>query len=154
MIFVASHKRICKLQNQGCTKWVYNWPGKLYMHQLLAGMISTNRSMFRFFRKKKKNWLRSTKCFDWPRKESIGSNEAVESTTNRPSQPESSSETENEKFPKWPMLLMLLFTRPLPRDGGMAGDHGVPEAEQLPRVWTRGRKEIDSRQRMSGAKNP
>ena len=38
-------------------------------------------------------------------------------------------------------LLLLLVTRPLPRDGGMAEDHGAPEAGQLPRVWTRGRKE-------------
>ena len=35
--------------------------------------------------------------------------------------------------------MLLLFTRPLPRDGGMAEDHGPPEAGQLPRVWTRGR---------------
>ena len=49
---------------------------------------------------------------------------------------------------------MLLFTRPLPRDGGMAEDHGAPEAEQLPRVWTRGCKEIESRQGASGAKSP
>ena len=32
------------------------------------------------------------------------------------------------------MLLLLLITRPLPRDGGMAEDHGAPEAGQLPRV--------------------
>ena len=51
-------------------------------------------------------------------------------------------------------FMLLLFTRPLPRDGGMAEDHGAPEAEQLPRVWTRGRKEIESRQRVSGAKSP
>ena len=37
---------------------------------------------------------------------------------------------------------------------GMAEDHGAPEAGQLPRVWTRGRKEIDSHQRESGAKSP
>ena len=48
----------------------------------------------------------------------------------------------------------LLFTWPLPRDGGMVGDHAVPEAEQLPRVWTSGRTEIESRQRVSGAKSP
>ena len=48
---------------------------------------------------------------------------------------------------------MLLFTRPLPRDGGMAEDHGAPEAGQLPRVWTRGRREIESHQRVSGAKS-
>ena len=51
------------------------------------------------------------------------------------------------------VLLLLLITRPLPRDGGMAEDHGVPEAEQLHRVWTRGRKEAESRQRVSGAKS-
>ena len=45
-------------------------------------------------------------------------------------------------------MLLLLFTGPLPRDGGMAGDHGALVAEQLPRVWTRGRKEIESRQRV------
>ena len=50
--------------------------------------------------------------------------------------------------------LLLLFTRPLPRDGGMAEDHGALGAGPLPRVWTRGRKEIDSRQRVSGAKSP
>ena len=51
-------------------------------------------------------------------------------------------------------LLLLLFTRPLPRDGGMAEDHGAPEAGPLPRVWTRGHKETKSRQRVSGAKSP
>ena len=51
-------------------------------------------------------------------------------------------------------VMLLLFTRPLPRDGGMAEDHGAPEAGQLPRVWTRGHKETESRQRVSGAKNP
>ena len=50
--------------------------------------------------------------------------------------------------------LLLLFTQPLPRDGGMAEDHGAPEAGQLPRVWTRGRKETESRQRVSGTKSP
>ena len=46
------------------------------------------------------------------------------------------------------LLLLLLFTRPLPRDGGMAEDHGAPEAGQFPRVWTRGHKETESRQRV------
>ena len=50
--------------------------------------------------------------------------------------------------------LLLLFTRPLPRDGCMAEDHGAPEAGQLPRVWARGSKETESRQRVSGAKSP
>ena len=51
-------------------------------------------------------------------------------------------------------IMLLLFTRPLPRDGGMVEDHGAPEDGQLPRVWTRGRKELESRQRVSGAKSP
>ena len=50
--------------------------------------------------------------------------------------------------------MLLLVTRPLPRDGGMAEDHGAPEAGQLSRVWTRGRRETEGRQRMSGAKSP
>ena len=49
--------------------------------------------------------------------------------------------------------VLLLVTQPLPRDGGMAEDHGAPEAGQLPRVWTRGRKKTESRQRVSGAKS-
>ena len=52
------------------------------------------------------------------------------------------------------MLLLLLITRPLPKDGGMAEDHGAPEAGQLPRVWTRGHRETESRQRVSAAKSP
>ena len=52
------------------------------------------------------------------------------------------------------LLLLLLVTRPLPRDGGMAENHEAPEAGQLPRVWTRGRTETESRQRVSGAKSP
>ena len=51
-------------------------------------------------------------------------------------------------------MLLLLITRPLPREGGMAEDHGAPEAGQLPRVWTRGHKETESRQRVSGVKSP
>ena len=50
--------------------------------------------------------------------------------------------------------VMLLVTRPLPRDGGVAEDHGAPEAGQLSRVWTRDHKETESRQRVSGAKSP
>ena len=48
---------------------------------------------------------------------------------------------------------LLLVTRPLPRDGGMAEDHGSPEAGQLPRVLTSGRRETESRQRVSGAES-
>ena len=51
-------------------------------------------------------------------------------------------------------LLLLLFTRPLPRDGGMAEDHGAPEAGKLSMVWTRGHRGTESRQRVSGAKSP
>ena len=36
----------------------------------------------------------------------------------------------------------------------MAVDHGAQEAGQLPKAWTRGRRETDSRQRVSGAKSP
>ena len=51
-------------------------------------------------------------------------------------------------------VLLLLFTRPLPRDGGMAENHAAPEAGKLPRVWIRGRIETESGQRVSGAKSP
>ena len=50
------------------------------------------------------------------------------------------------------LFLLLLITRPLPRDGGMAEDHGAAEAGQLP--MTRGHRETESRQRVSGAKSP
>ena len=50
------------------------------------------------------------------------------------------------------LLLLLLVTQPLPRNRSMAEGHGAPEAGQLPRVWTRGSKETESRQRASGAK--
>ena len=33
-------------------------------------------------------------------------------------------------------LLLSLINRPLPRDGGMAEDHGAPEAGQLSRALT------------------
>ena len=52
------------------------------------------------------------------------------------------------------LLLLLLVTLPLPRDWGMTEDHGAPEAGKLSRVWTRGRRETESRQRVSGAKSP
>ena len=41
-------------------------------------------------------------------------------------------------------MLLLLVTRPLPRDGAMVEDHGTPEAGQLPWVWTRGREVTES----------
>ena len=51
-------------------------------------------------------------------------------------------------------VVVVVVTRPLPRDGGMAEDHGAPEAGQLPRAWTRGRRETRNRKRVSGAKSP
>ena len=51
-------------------------------------------------------------------------------------------------------VVAVVVTRPLPRDGCMAEDHGATEAGQISRVWTRGRKEIESRQRASSAKSP
>ena len=48
----------------------------------------------------------------------------------------------------------FVVTRPLPRDWGMAEDHGAPEAGQLSRAWTRDRRETKSRQRMTSAKSP
>ena len=45
-------------------------------------------------------------------------------------------------------LLLLLVTRPLPRAGSMAEDHGAPEAGQFSSVWTRGRRETESCQRV------
>ena len=50
-------------------------------------------------------------------------------------------------------LLLLLITQPLPRDGDMAEDHGAPEAGHFSRVWTRGHRGTESRQRVSGAKS-
>ena len=48
-------------------------------------------------------------------------------------------------------VVAVVVARPLPRDGGMTEEHGAPEAEQLPTAWTRGRRETESRQRVSGA---
>ena len=51
-------------------------------------------------------------------------------------------------------LLLLLITRLLLMDGGMVEDHGASEAGQLPRVWTRGCRETENRQRVTSAKSP
>ena len=48
----------------------------------------------------------------------------------------------------------VVVTRPLPRDGGLAEDHGALEAGQLPKAWTRRHKETESGQRASGADSP
>ena len=56
------------------------------------------------------------------------------------------------QFKKDPVVVVV--TRSLPRDGGMSEDHGAPETGQVSRVWTRGRRETESRQRASDAKSP
>ena len=38
----------------------------------------------------------------------------------------------------------VVVARPFPRDGDMAENHGAPEAGQLSRAWTRGRRERES----------
>ena len=56
-------------------------------------------------------------------------------------------------------LLLILFsfdvvdTRPLPRDAGMAEDHGALETGKLSMAWTRGHRETESRQRASSTKS-
>ena len=34
------------------------------------------------------------------------------------------------------LLTLVVVIRLIPRDGGMAEDHGAPEAGQLPKAWT------------------
>ena len=60
------------------------------------------------------------------------------------------------QFKKDPVavVVVVVVTRSLPRDGGMAEDHEAPETGQLSRVWTRGRRETESRQRACDAKSP
>ena len=59
-----------------------------------------------------------------------------------------------QNFQPQGLLLLLLITQPLPRDGAMAGDHGAPESGQFPMAWNRDRRETESRRRVSGAKSP
>ena len=47
--------------------------------------------------------------------------------------------------------VVVVLTRSLPKNGGMAEDQ---EAGQLPSAWTRDRRETESRQRASSAKSP
>ena len=51
------------------------------------------------------------------------------------------------------VVAVVIVTQPLPRDGGMAENHGAPEAGQLARAWSRGSRETESRQRTSGEKS-
>ena len=39
---------------------------------------------------------------------------------------------------------VVVVTQPLPRDGGMAEDHGALEAGKLSRAWDRGRRETEN----------
>ena len=41
-------------------------------------------------------------------------------------------------------VVVVVATRPLPKDWDMAEDYGAPEAGQLPRAWTKGRRETES----------
>ena len=66
----------------------------------------------------------------------------------------SGCQTKSKSLEKSMLLFLLLVIRPLPRDGGMPENHGAPEAGQLPRVCTRGCRETESRQRVSGTKSP
>ena len=53
------------------------------------------------------------------------------------------------------LAIVVVVGYPTPSEGwGMVEDHGALETEQLPRVRTRGRKETESCQRVSGAKSP
>ena len=52
------------------------------------------------------------------------------------------------------LVVVVVFICPLPRDGGMAEDHGASEAGQLARAWNRNRIETESRQRVIAAKIP
>ena len=44
-------------------------------------------------------------------------------------------------------VVVVVVTRLLSRDRGMAKDHGAPKAGQLPRAWTRDRKKTKSERR-------
>ena len=52
-----------------------------------------------------------------------------------------------------PFSFDVVDTQSLPRDGGMAEDHGALETAKLSRAWTRGRRETESRQKASDAKS-
>ena len=52
------------------------------------------------------------------------------------------------------LAVFVVVTLSLPRDEGMAEDHGAPEAEQLLRAWAEFVERTESRQRVSGTKTP
>ena len=51
------------------------------------------------------------------------------------------------------VVVVIVATQPLPRDGDVVEDHGAPEAGKLSRAWTKARKEIESRQKASSARS-
>ena len=56
---------------------------------------------------------------------------------------------------KYPVVVVVVVaTRPLPRDEGMAEDHGDPKAGHLSNACYKGCRETESNQRVSGAKSP
>ena len=66
----------------------------------------------------------------------------------------SKSELVEDREGKSALYVIVVVTRPLLSDGGMAEDHEAPEAGELPMAWTGGRTETESRQRASRAKSP
>ena len=52
------------------------------------------------------------------------------------------------------IVVFVVVAGPLSKDRGVAEDHETAEVGQLPRAWTRGCRETESRKRVSGAKNP
>ena len=42
------------------------------------------------------------------------------------------------------VVVVVVVTQTLPRNGCMAENHGAPEALQFSKAWTRGRKERES----------
>ena len=50
---------------------------------------------------------------------------------------------------------IVVVVYPTPSEGwGQGGRPWIPRSRETPQVWTRGRTETESRQRVRGAKNP
>ena len=58
------------------------------------------------------------------------------------------------EFPLIGAVVVVIVTRPLPRDWGMAVEHGIPESRKLSSALTRGYRVTESRQKASDAKSP
>ena len=52
------------------------------------------------------------------------------------------------------VVVVVVVTQFLPKDGGMVEDHRASEARKLSKVWTRSDRETKGCQRASGAKSP